>query len=148
MAATLLPALPRAREEARKAVCKNNLKHIGLAMAIYANDFEDRFPPTLDDLVPLYVTERMLFHCPSDPSEEVSYLYLPGLKVTDKPTDIVAFDRRGNHSGGRNVLFVDGHVEWMTEEAFQARWAAQKEKLGHPSLKELGDRVAEESLAR
>jgi prepilin-type processing-associated H-X9-DG protein len=40
----LLPALSRAREEARKAVCKSNLKQLGLAMAIYANDFGDFFP--------------------------------------------------------------------------------------------------------
>ncbi|HPC96868.1 MAG TPA: hypothetical protein PLU87_18125 [Sedimentisphaerales bacterium] len=24
----------------------------------------------------------------------------------------------GNHEGGRNVLFVDSHVEWVTEERF------------------------------
>ena len=34
----LLPALGRAREEARKTQCRSNLRQIGLAMTIYAND--------------------------------------------------------------------------------------------------------------
>jgi len=34
----LLPALGRAREEARKTQCRSNLRQIGLAMSIYAND--------------------------------------------------------------------------------------------------------------
>ena len=34
----LLPALGRAREEARKTQCRSNLRQIGLAMHIYAND--------------------------------------------------------------------------------------------------------------
>ena len=38
----LLPALGRAREEARKTQCRSNLRQIGLAMAMYANDTRDR----------------------------------------------------------------------------------------------------------
>lgn len=34
----LLPALGRAREEARKTQCRSNLRQIGLAMMMYAND--------------------------------------------------------------------------------------------------------------
>ena len=96
LAAMLLPALARAREEARKTVCKNNLKQCGLALAIYANDFGDFYacfaaPPvvgnqlditmtSLDDahlgsrnmlslLFRNYVTEAKLFVCPSAPEE-------------------------------------------------------------------------------
>ncbi|MFH0964080.1 MAG: DUF1559 domain-containing protein [Planctomycetota bacterium] len=34
----LLPALGRAREEARKTQCRSNLRQIGLAMQMYCND--------------------------------------------------------------------------------------------------------------
>src|SRR3990172_9485323 len=34
----LLPALGRAREEARKTQCRSNLRQIGLAIIMYSND--------------------------------------------------------------------------------------------------------------
>ncbi len=39
LAAMLLPALSKAREKARAAVCMNNLKQLGLAMFMYAGDY-------------------------------------------------------------------------------------------------------------
>jgi prepilin-type N-terminal cleavage/methylation domain-containing protein/prepilin-type processing-associated H-X9-DG protein len=40
LAAMLLPALSKAREKARQAVCMNNLKQIGLAFLLYAEDYD------------------------------------------------------------------------------------------------------------
>ncbi len=44
LAAMLLPALARAREQARRGVCLANLKQIGLALHMYANDNREYFP--------------------------------------------------------------------------------------------------------
>jgi len=44
LAAMLLPALSKARERARQAVCMNNLKQIGIALYLYAQDYDDFFP--------------------------------------------------------------------------------------------------------
>ena len=46
----LLPALGRAREEARKTQCRSNLRQLGLAMNIYANDNRDWSPVAYDYL--------------------------------------------------------------------------------------------------
>src|SRR6266700_268039 len=44
LAAMLLPALNKAREKGRRAVCLSNLKQIGQGMIMYADDFDGWFP--------------------------------------------------------------------------------------------------------
>jgi len=44
LAAMLLPALSQAREKARQATCTSNLKQMGLAITMYANDYNDWYP--------------------------------------------------------------------------------------------------------
>jgi prepilin-type N-terminal cleavage/methylation domain-containing protein/prepilin-type processing-associated H-X9-DG protein len=44
LAAMLLPALAKAKERAHTIACKNNLKQIGLANRMYADDNDDRLP--------------------------------------------------------------------------------------------------------
>lgn len=43
----LLPALSRARETAKRAVCRANMRGIGQSEHIYANDYQDWFPQDL-----------------------------------------------------------------------------------------------------
>jgi prepilin-type N-terminal cleavage/methylation domain-containing protein len=44
LAALLMPALEKARESARLVVCVNQLKQIGLAIPMYANDSGNQAP--------------------------------------------------------------------------------------------------------
>jgi len=44
LAGLLLPALSKAREKARSALCINNLKQIGLAVHMYINDYNGLLP--------------------------------------------------------------------------------------------------------
>jgi len=50
LAALLLPALTKAREQARIAVCKNNLRSLGMGFFLYAQDWDDRIPFTFDEV--------------------------------------------------------------------------------------------------
>ncbi|UKI32389.1 MAG: DUF1559 domain-containing protein [Lentisphaeria bacterium] len=44
LASMLLPALSRAREQARKVKCVSNLKQLGNAMILYTNDNREYYP--------------------------------------------------------------------------------------------------------
>ncbi len=44
LAAILFPVFSRAREKARQASCQSNLKQIALAMKMYAQDYDERYP--------------------------------------------------------------------------------------------------------
>lgn len=45
LAAMLLPALNKSRERAKQTNCLNNLKQVGLAIFMYAQDYNDYIPP-------------------------------------------------------------------------------------------------------
>ena len=44
LAAILFPVFARARENARKSSCQNNLKQIGIGLLQYVQDYDERFP--------------------------------------------------------------------------------------------------------
>ena len=44
LAAILFPVFAQARESARQTACLNNLKQIGVAIPMYAQDYDERFP--------------------------------------------------------------------------------------------------------
>jgi prepilin-type N-terminal cleavage/methylation domain-containing protein/prepilin-type processing-associated H-X9-DG protein len=44
LASLLLPTLGKARKTARQVVCASNLKQVGLALALYADDYDNAFP--------------------------------------------------------------------------------------------------------
>jgi prepilin-type N-terminal cleavage/methylation domain-containing protein len=49
LAAMLLPALQRARDQAIRSTCMNNMRQIGLALYMYANDYDGWFPPYIQE---------------------------------------------------------------------------------------------------
>jgi prepilin-type processing-associated H-X9-DG protein len=115
------PSLTQARTHARRIACASNLKGIGMALMMYSNDHKDKFPPDLETLVAktyLRENKRMLI-CPASKLRE-SYIYRGAtITVKDTPWMITVYENQSNHGGGRNVLFLDGHTDWVTEERFQ-----------------------------
>ncbi len=83
LAAILLPALQRAREKARQAVCQSNLKQIGLAIIMYAGEYNSYVPPasvdnndgpSWENLIYTYAGNWDVFICPSDETGMASFI--------------------------------------------------------------------------
>jgi prepilin-type N-terminal cleavage/methylation domain-containing protein/prepilin-type processing-associated H-X9-DG protein len=80
LAAILFPVFAQAREKARQATCANNLKQIGTAMMMYAQDYDEVYPLTQAGgtnperqqnswrtLIHPYIKNADVFACPSNP---------------------------------------------------------------------------------
>ena len=52
LAGLLLPALAKAKEQAKVAKCTSNMKQAGLALGMYFGDFDDEFPPKVFPTAP------------------------------------------------------------------------------------------------
>jgi prepilin-type N-terminal cleavage/methylation domain-containing protein len=81
LAGLLMPALSGAKQKARQAKCLNHLRQLGLALSLYADDYEGQFPPRrraptnwVAQLRSYYLDKQVL-KCPNDAwREERSYL--------------------------------------------------------------------------
>jgi prepilin-type N-terminal cleavage/methylation domain-containing protein/prepilin-type processing-associated H-X9-DG protein len=71
LAAILFPVFAQAREKARQATCVSNLKQLGLALAMYAQDSDERMMPAQSgaarwpQLLAPYVKLRAFVLCPT-----------------------------------------------------------------------------------
>src|SRR5947208_4476386 len=83
LAAILFPVFAQARAKARAISCTSNLKQMGLAWSMYAQDYDERTLPWapgtlnigtntiwLQDMLQAYSKNRLVFTCPSDGSKQ------------------------------------------------------------------------------
>lgn len=106
-----MPRLLSARERARRTKCMNNLSEINLAIQEYMTDYNERYPDTLAALVTAGYLESANLDCPTAPGAD-DYTYTKPAGFPTASTEICS-DNSGNHEGGRNVLYGDGHVAWV-----------------------------------
>jgi prepilin-type N-terminal cleavage/methylation domain-containing protein len=89
LAAMLLPALARAKEHSRAAICCSNIRQIGLATGAYTGDF-GRIPSMLDwlyarngtdlssGLLYSYLKSKSIYLCPTDKAQLDAVPKVPG----------------------------------------------------------------------
>jgi prepilin-type processing-associated H-X9-DG protein len=122
------------KERVRSA---NNLRQIGLAVQAFLAD-QGAYPTSLSALFPKYLADLRILENPARAAHlpDGDYCLVPLTKesAAKQPwAKVLAYEilSRGEVSQeGLNVLFADGHVEYVTVEAFQ--------RLCQETLKDLG----------
>jgi prepilin-type processing-associated H-X9-DG protein len=137
------PRLIVCGERADRVKCASNLKQLALGMLLYGQRHGGQLPP---DLPTLYLAEDLTaeqFVCPVSGDEIANGMKTPAVagKLSDKPHcsyiyvgagqtisapshTVLAYEPASNHSGdGANVLFGDGHVEFLGAKQLPAALA-------------------------
>ena len=113
LAAMLMPALAKARLEARKVACASNLHNFGLQFAMYLNDWSGHWPGVMEDqlsreelfgaLFPAYSDNLLQFSCPGDPTAAI---YFPEVPRDPGPPVVPAIPARLQGGGYSVDLYI------------------------------------------
>jgi prepilin-type N-terminal cleavage/methylation domain-containing protein/prepilin-type processing-associated H-X9-DG protein len=137
LASILFPVFSRAREKARESACLSNLKQIGVAVMMYASDYDDFLPlaneypaktstnpshmegpPSLMDIIYPYVKNTQVFRCPSDKDDMykeqgTSYDYANGLQEPGMKPETLDYPWRTDPCN--QPLIFDYSNDWHTK---------------------------------
>jgi len=137
----LMPALARTRQLAYRVVCSSNMQALGKAMFVYAADHNDEYPTAskwCDLLQPYCQSNKNAFVCPAADKGRCHYAISPDATLSSPPDMVLLFETcpgwnqsggpeilsTRNHAGdGCNILYVDGHVEFVrTKDINNLKW--------------------------
>jgi len=127
----LLPSLCAPRETANRVKCAANLKQIGNALMLFAQEHDGKYPDQLSELVATEDLTPNVFVCPSGTAESStastpaeiatdlakpehnSFIYLKqNLGKADQA--IVCESLKDHDEDGMNILYGDFHVEFIS----------------------------------
>jgi len=151
LAGMLLPALTKARTEARSVQSMNNLRQIGMAAMMYATENDGRFPTSLQVLSKKYIEHPKIFLHPNSGTQpragrfvtdfdSIFDLANKAIHQNDAPANLpMAWDKRAFSPEGRSVVFFDGSVRRVSEREFQTLMTVRVE----PFIKKMKEAKAE-----
>lgn len=146
LAGMLLPALAKSKAKAKRIACVNNLKQISLALKMWADDHEDKYPWNLTTdqggssdsadwtdhfrMASNHLSTVAILHCPSDKKKkagtnwnrldaEMNVSYFVGLNAKDEKPETILF-------GDQNVIGGTGGLDpsWslFLGSSIDAKW--------------------------
>lgn len=116
LAAMLLPALHRAKESGKSAVCKSNLRQMGIALTMYGDDY-DHFPYTLNTAsrhvwfmqISRYLEMDSLLRCPT--FRGVSKPFWEGEMFMERKGGAgISYGYNGFGTKGRSISWIDNNA--------------------------------------
>jgi hypothetical protein len=116
----------------KRRISAANLKGLGTCCWGYSVDHGDNMPPDFETLVQLGTSHPKSLVSPLNPDpESESYVYIPGQNTNMDSKNVLAYEKPETHGyAGTLVLFMDGHVDWMTMEQLEDVLAKTHERLG------------------
>jgi prepilin-type N-terminal cleavage/methylation domain-containing protein/prepilin-type processing-associated H-X9-DG protein len=121
----LMPALSRARDQARRVGCGNNLKQIGTSLHMYANDYNGRLPLnaggywlwdiaySTTDYILATGGDRKTFYCPSDLSKNGDMAIV--WQFGQDPPYTASIDQVAEPTTGRNSIYRVTSYFWLMD---------------------------------
>ena len=130
LAALLLPALASAKERARRANCKSNVRQFIVAAHLYGGDYSDKLPSGLSELgngtdehVPIistgtrnsllrYTVTPKILHCPGlgKPFNPLAGWFEPGYGF------VIGYNYLGGHTNTPWPQLVPGFLAWTSPQ--------------------------------
>lgn len=131
LASMLLPALSVSRATAQKTLCLSNLKQIGVAMSMYANEYQDWLPRSYDGKEYFYqkfdmginvqkVTQKSALLCPSNPAKYGAfttggYHYCNYAWNIDVTTTSAQYKTSYFRKPGTTICITDGNIGYGSD---------------------------------
>ena len=114
----MVPIIRTVHDYKTRSMCADNVRQIGRAMYIYAQEHDGKFPPDMETLYSeKYLTNEDFLDCPANQDKgnlkKPDFFYTGGLSVNSPSLAPLVRDKEGNHpTRGKNVLYVNGNVGW------------------------------------
>ncbi len=126
-----LPALARARMHAQTVVSESNLRAIGNSLTRYADDYDKKYPGSLDVLVEKNYLSSEMLRSPRRPKHfaGLSYIYITDQSPALNPQNIIVYENPEFCREKFGALFNDGSVQMMPRDRFIETLQQTYEKL-------------------
>jgi prepilin-type processing-associated H-X9-DG protein len=133
-----VPGVILARQQAMIVQSMSQMRQILVALLMYTHDNDGQLPDSLDDLK-RYLGEQgeRLLKDPRRPEGKNHYVYVKPAETIDQVArpgeQVILYEPYEPWSGGVNVGFADGHIEyWADEQRAREALAPLKQKAQQP----------------
>jgi len=139
LASFLMPAIARAKESGKRIACVNNMRQLGLAVVMYADENGGQFPPRA---TPLWMTRLLPFYqnvsilkCPTDTVQAMQTNALTGQLLTLFGMSAADFAARSYIINGWNDWFESNLTpqEYAMFQNHQWQYGMKQDAIKYPS---------------